>query len=147
MKITQNKLTFHEKPIISWVVGVFLFFVAGYIFFNNPKQWIGAVIVTVFAIIVLLISTSVAVTADKNDRVLIVSSRSLLTKSADEILFEDIATIQIGTSYDNEDGTKTYRIEVHQKDGKIVPLQGMYTGGLKKKQEKAQKLRDFIGIA
>ena len=145
MNNNQTKLHFREKPIAIWGIGIFMLIVGGIMFINNREQWIAPTIVMVVAVLVFLAGSIIEVTADKEARFLTISRRSILRKSLEEILFEDIDSIQIGTSYDDEDGTTTYRVEVRLKDGSVVPLRTVYSSGRKKKEEQAQTLREFIG--
>jgi len=147
MNNNQTKLHFREKPFFVWGIGIFMLIVGGVMLFNNREQWIASTIVMVVAVLVFLAGTVVEVSADKVERVLTISRRSILRKSNEEILFEDIDSIQLGTSYDDEDGTTTYRVEVRLKDGSVVPLRSVYSSGRKKKEEQAQTLREFIGLS
>jgi len=146
MDVSQDKLYYYEKPIFLWVMGLLLLAFAGVMVFSSERSLFGAGLFTLFGLLVILNAPIEKITADKKEGVLTISRRTLLGKSYEEILFEDIKAINIGVSVDRDDGSKTYRVEVELKDGTLIPINKVYSGGYETFKQRAEELRNFIGI-
>ncbi|NOY99671.1 MAG: hypothetical protein GXP40_10805 [Chloroflexi bacterium] len=146
MDATPNRLSFRDYPTAMWVFGIVAAGVGIYFYIRNPAQWVIPAIGAGIGLIVFLTSSVLTVQADRITRTLTITRRSLLRRSTKSIPFGDIAAIQIGTSIDDEDGSRTYRVEIVLQDGQVVPLRTYYTSGLSGKEKQAQRLREFIGV-
>ena len=147
MDTNQTRLSFREKPITLWIVGIIMLCLGVFFYFQHPTQLILPAIVAGIGLLILITASIVDVMADKVARTLTISRRSPLRKFSKTIPFDDIQGIQMGTSVDDEDGTSTYRVEIALKDGSIVPLRSVYSSGRSAKVKRIQQLSEFIGVS
>src|SRR5206468_1444255 len=91
-------------------------------------------------LLLLVLPSVLTVRADRAGGVLIITRRSLLRNSVQEIPLRLIASIDIETSSDSDGNT--YRIVITQSDGKVIPLRAYYTSG--NHEPMATRLRELV---
>jgi hypothetical protein len=119
-----------------------------YLYWRNG-QWIALAIALGINLLILLLSTVLDVQADRLRGTLSISHRGLLRRSQRQIYFNEIESIQLGTSVRNDDGRKSrsYRVEIWLNDGSVVPLRTSYSSGRKSKTKTIEALRKIIGVS
>ncbi len=147
MNDDSNQYNFREYPIRGIVFGLALILVGIYLYWKND-QWIPLAVAAGIAALIPLLSTVLNVQADRLTGTLNISRRGLLRHYQRQIYFNEIESIQLGTSVRNDEGSKSasYRVEIWLNDDSIVPLRSSYSGGRKRKENTAQALREFIGV-
>ena len=146
----MNKLKIRDFPIVMWFLGLIFPGVGMILLFMLPGGNFSflPLIFVVVGLPFLLFSSILTIFADRNSRVLTLKYSSLLRRNSREISFDDIASVDVQSSISNDDGSTsyTYRVAVFLKDGNVVPLRSYYSSGSRKKEERADQLRKFIGV-
>jgi hypothetical protein len=140
---------YRDLPILLWLFGVgFLVALAYLLFRYGLKGNVGlAIFFAIFGISLLAFSSIVDISTDPIARKLIISKRSLLKRSREEIPFEDILEVRVDSQYNSDNGGATYRVEILHKDGKVSPLHAYYSSGYSDKQNLADAIREAVGLA
>ncbi len=147
MKMLPNQqFTIREYPIALWLTAFALLAGGGYSFYQIPGQWVVLAATCVLALLILLLSSVLTVSADKLSGTVTISQFSPLRRQARIIPIQDIASIHVEQSSSSEDTSSTYRIVVTLNGGEIIPFRSYYSSGFAAKGEKARKLRDFLGV-
>jgi len=148
----QNSIKLNDIPFGSWFFG-FAFLGAGIYFFSFQGLSRNTMIVGAIGLIVLLVTWGLTITADRNTRILRLQYWSLyFMRTTREISFDEIATIRVKSTRSGtrrNQNSRSYRIEVVRKDGRIVPFRTVYSGGFfssLKQQKVVDQLRAFIGL-
>jgi hypothetical protein len=148
MNNDPNQYSFREYPVPGLVFGL-LFILGGFYLYWKDGQWILLAIASGVTLLIILLSTVLTVHADRLTGTLNISRRGLLRNYHREIYLHEIQSVQLGTSvsHDEEGSTSTtYRVEIHLKDGSVVPLRSSYSSGRMWKERKAKAFREFIGV-
>ncbi len=144
----QNDLKLNDVPISSWLIG-FIFLGAGIYLFSRAGFAVVTILFGGVGLVFLLLSRGLTITADRNTRILRLHYWSLyFWQTIKEIHFDEIQTIRVNSTRSGSGShhSRTYRVEVVRKDGKIVPLRTTYSSGSFSKQKIADQLRAFIGL-
>jgi hypothetical protein len=91
-------------------------------------------------LLLVALPSVLTVRADHANGILILTRRSLRTKSVQTIPLRLIASIDIETNFDSDGNT--YRIVITQSDGKVTPLRSYYSSG--NHEPMAQRLRELV---
>ncbi|MEW6404347.1 MAG: hypothetical protein AB1649_21315 [Chloroflexota bacterium] len=142
----QDIIKFRDIPFFVWLFGLG-FLSAGIYYSFQGITWHIPVLV-VIGLAFLLLPRGLTITADKNTRTLYFEYWSLyLLRTTKEIPFDDIETIRVASILTSgRNRTRTYRVELRRKDGKVVPFRTMFSSGSFNKQKIAESLRAFIGL-
>jgi hypothetical protein len=84
------------------------------------------------------------VAVDRGSKTLNLHFRSLFRNSTQVYRFDEIASIKVAADWENE---RLYRVELVLRSGQAVALQYGYSVGKTRKERRAQRLRDALGIA
>jgi hypothetical protein len=152
----DSKIVFRDYPIVTWIFG------AAMIVFGLtllPDLFHGAdllnslftIILLIVGVAFLLLSSISTVTADSNNQLLTIASRSMIKNKKQEIPFSQIASIELEMSPSSSrsssgQGSSTYRITATRHDGKRIPFRSTFTSGYMGKMKKVEQLRSIIGV-
>ena len=145
MDKNTDQLSFRDFPTALVIAG-FLSIAGSIYFYLQSHEWIPSAIALGFSLLLFLFATVLDVSADRLTRTLNISRRGLVYRYQREIPFNEIASIQVGSRYDSDDGSRTYRVELLLNDTSVVPLRNAYSSGRRCKEKQAEKLRAFIGV-
>jgi hypothetical protein len=151
----SDRLTFRDIPFGQWLVG--LMFLVGAVFFFT--RGVGsaafmALVPGVIGLLLLFLPTALTITADKTARTLTLRYGLFIPRSEKEVPFDEIKTIHVDahTSRRHTKGSSasrrvtSYRLQLVKKDGTILPFRDYYSSDFFLKDQRAKKLRAFIGL-
>jgi hypothetical protein len=144
MQQKASQLVLRDVPIFQWVLGT-LFLGVGILVINQGGPLVFGGIFAAVGGGLLLFSNFLTITADQNTRTVILDYRSALRHTCKQVLFDDIAGINVERRVGSRRGF-TYRLSLLQKDGQVIPFQSYSSSGWKGKDRRAGKLREFLGI-
>ncbi len=102
---------------------------------------IGAILAGAGSLLILLTSR-VALDLDRSTGLAVLSKNSLVTRSSEEYLLDDLAGAEVQES-SGSDG-RSYRVALVQHSGARIPLTSYYSSGHKGKQELADAINQFL---
>lgn len=102
---------------------------------------LGAIFAGVGSLLALL-SSQVTLDLDRSTGLAVLSKASMITRSREEYLLEDLAGAEVQES-SSSDGS-TYRVALVQHSGARMPLTGYYSSGYKAKQNLADEINKFL---
>ncbi len=148
MNQQENTLTIKEYPLFEWLFGLILVSVCASTAANLHGQWIVPIVTGGLGILFFALSTILIITADRATGTLTLRRISLLRRSVQEIPIASIAAIQLEThhSHSSDGSSTTYRIVVITRDNEVIPFRNSYSSGLRAKEAKVKKLRDFLNV-
>lgn len=95
----------------------------------------------------LLTASVVTITADRITRLFKTESRSIIRHKTAEFPFDDIIGINVERSLSSGKGARyVYRLVLLKKDGQVLSLQQYSSSGWGRKEKRALRLREFLGI-
>lgn len=147
-----NQLTFHDRPYALWFFGAIFFVMGALILFAPDASFLFGLLFGGAGALILMLTSSLTVTADKTTRTLKLTHRSLLRRSEKAVPFGEIAAIDVEMSLSSsrrgsrKRRTPSYRITLRTHNGETIPFRGYYSGGLNLHQTRANQLRAFIGV-
>ena len=142
--MNENEYARQEYPISRVIMG-FAFIAGGFYLYIQTGQWLFSSIFLALGLLSVLFASVLKINANRITRTLDISRTGLVQRYQREISFNEISTIQLGSSYNRKNG-RSYRIEIALKDGEIIPLRKHHSSGRRGKEKKAQELRRFIGV-
>ncbi len=148
--MNQDKLTIRDYPLGLWLIGVVLLGITAYLVTKSALPTAG--ITGLLGILALFVPTTLTISADRANRTLTLRYGLVIPRSVKQIPFSEINTIRVdsSTTRDNDNPSRkntSYRLEAVKKDGTKLPFRSYYSGGFFLKQQSAEKLRAFIGLA
>ncbi len=102
---------------------------------------LGAIFAGIGSLMVLL-SSRVTLDLDRSTGLAVLSKTSLVTRSREEYLLEDLAGAEVQES--SSSNSSTYRVALVQHSGARMPLTGYYSSGYKAKQNLADEINKFL---
>lgn len=148
MNHNDTQLVIRDVPIFLWLFGLVFVSVGSLIVHQGGPPSLLALIFVGIGLGFLLFSSVLTITVDRITRTLKLEYRFALRRSQKEVLFDEIAGINVERSVSRSKGGSqyTYRLAVLRKDGQIIPMRSFSSSGWKKKERRAVQLREFIGI-
>jgi hypothetical protein len=146
----SERLIFRDFPFGQWVAG--LGSLAAAVFFFVSSANYPAYLLGVIGLLLLFLPTALTITADKTTRTLTLRYGLFIPRSVKVMSFDEIKTIHVDshTSREHTDGhthqVTNYRLQAVKKDGKILPFRAYYSSDFFLKDQRAKKLRAFIGL-
>ena len=144
MDTQNNTLTIREYPVGEWGFGLLMLAVAGFTALGARGDWSISLISGAAGVLFIVFATSLVVQADRADATLTIRRTSLLRRYMRVIPVAEIAALQLEAS---SRSSATYRIAVITKDNETIPFRVAFSSGLKSKEAKARKLREFLGVS
>jgi hypothetical protein len=152
----SEKLTFRDFPFGLWLGGLGLFAAAGYFFTRGVSSaTYTAYLLGFIGLLLLLLPSTLTIIADKTTRTLTLRYGLLIPRSVKTLSFDEIQTIHVDSqtsrTHSKSGGTSrrttSYRLQVVKKDGTNLPFRIYYSSDFFLKEQRAKKLRAFIGLA
>ena len=149
----SERLTFRDFPFGQWLAGLGL--IAAAVFYLTrgvgSANYMGYVL-GVIGLLLLFLPTALTITADKTTRTLTLRYGLFIPRSVKVLPFDEIRTIHVD-SHTTRRHTKgstrrvtSYRLQVVKQDGAIVPFRNSYSSDFLFNDQRAKKLRAFIGL-
>ncbi|HPH96802.1 MAG TPA: hypothetical protein PKW33_08895 [Anaerolineaceae bacterium] len=146
----EQKLVIRDNPIFLWIFGLGFLAAGVFVFFQKPLEtWLPAAFLGLFGVLMTFLPSALTITADRSVRTLTLRYGIIVTRSLKTIPFDAIQTIYVTShhSHSSRGGHSTsYRIELVQRDGTVVPFRSYYSSGSFFMERNARKLREFIGL-
>lgn len=147
----EQKLVIRDIPVFLWIFGLGFLVAAVFIFLQNPTTtWMPAAFLGLFGILMFVLPSALTITADRYVRTLTLKYGLIIPRSIKTISFDAIQTIHVDSHYshNSHDGhsSTTYRIELIQRDGTVIPFRSYYSSGSFFMERNARKLREFMGL-
>ncbi len=137
--MNQNEYMLKEYPILRVAIGIGLIAGGFYLFFRLD-QWFIASIALVLGLLAVLFASVLEIKGNATTRSIIFSRRGLIKNEYRELSFSEILGVGL------RGNGSTHRIEIRLTDGGVLPFTSYYSSGKSRKEKKAKKLRDFIGV-
>ncbi len=146
---SSNSITIKEFPIAFWVLGAVFAVGGAYVIVGSPEALIFGALGIVLGFVFLALAPITTITADRLAGQLSLHYRSLLRGTSKQIPLSQITAVEIDRSTSRSRGRRstTYRIEFVTANGERTPLHSYYSSGYREKEQKAQRLCEFIGLA
>jgi hypothetical protein len=148
----NDRLVIRQYPFMLWIFGLALLCGSAYLYLQTPAWWYYAAVGIGVFLLIVLFSSVLTVTADRNTRTLTLMHSGLVVHTRREIPVGDITMIQVESSRSQHySGTRrssntTYRIVVITKDNETIPFTTSYDSARASKEVKAKQLREFLGV-
>jgi len=141
-------LIIKDRPIGLWIVGLIFTAVGSFMLLSGDAPIIFSLIFFIIGVLMLALTSVLTITADKMQRTLTLSYRSLFRNSEKVIPFSELASFDVETkvSHDSDGTSTTFNLVARTKDGNVVPFRSYSSSGRGGKEKTAQRLRDFIGV-
>lgn len=148
MNTQDSQLVIRDTPLGLWFFGALFAGIGAFIFVGSGGKELFLLLFVVVGLAVLVLSSTLTITADRLARTLRLEYRSLLGRNLKEISFDEIGSIHIQRSVSHRRGrtSSTYRVAATLKSGEVVPFRSYYSSGAGSKEQQAEQLRAFIGI-
>ncbi len=148
MSSSDSRLVLRDIPIFLWIFGLIFAGVGAFMWYEGVKASIMALAFLAIGLSAILFTSVLTITADKVTRTLTLEYRSVMLGSVKQVLFDDIAAINVERSVSHGKGgrTITFRVTIVRKDGGAIPLRSYSSSGSGKKRRIANDLREFIGV-
>ena len=144
MDTQKNSLTIREYPLGEWGFGLLMLVVAGFMVVGASGDWSITLIAGAAGVLFILFGTILVVQVDRVSGTLTIRRTALLRRRyVREIPISNIAVLQLEAS---QGSSSSYRIVVITKDNETIPFRTSYSSGMSTKENKAKKLRDFMGV-
>jgi len=141
------QLVLRDTPFALWIIGLIFAGMGVVMAIGGGPPLIMALLFIGIGIAIIITSSNVTITADRMTRTLKMESRSIVRQKAIEVPFDDIIGINVERSMSAGRGARyTYRLMLLRKDGQVIPLQQYSSSGGGSKENRALKLREFLGI-
>jgi hypothetical protein len=145
-------LVIKDNPVFAWIMGGTTVLAAVYIFIqSNGVAVITALLLLGFAFLVLfLFGKTTIMKADRYQRMLFITHQSLLGKKEQTYSFGEVSKFEVEPSryrISHNDGSTTYRMVMHLKNGETIPLETAYSNGYNRKAARIRQLSEFMGLA
>jgi len=144
----NQRLTIREYPITMWLIATALLVGGGYSIYQTPGNWVVLTITGMIALLILILSSVLTVTADASSGMLTISHFSPARRKVRNIPIREVASVYVEQTTSGSDNgpSTTYRVVITLKNGEIVPFRSYYSSGFAAKGEKARKLRDYLDV-
>jgi hypothetical protein len=145
----SNQLVIKNNPWGNWLISAMLIIVAVTTFFIG-NQFIMAFIFLVIALVILAVGQSTSIVADRFQRTVSITKRSLFGKKELVIPFNEVANFEVEmsrTHTTSRNRTVNYRVVLIKTSGEHVPLQDIFTSNYNGKARDAKALSEYLNLA
>jgi hypothetical protein len=145
MRENDSQLVIRDVPILQFAFGILFTGVGTLVIYSGGPLPFGAIFAVV-GLCFLLFSSVLTIMADRVTQTFKINCRSVLRHKLTQLSFNEIDGINVERSTTSNRRGFTYRLTLLKKDGEIIPFRSTTTTGWKRKERRAEQLREFLGI-
>jgi hypothetical protein len=146
----NQMLVIKNTPVVAWIISAFFALAAIFIFSQSASALVPALIFFGIALLVLVAFGGIStVRADRFQRVVSISHRTLIGKKEKTYSFNDVDRFEVEASRSrvtHQHRTIEHRVVMVLKNGEKVPLENVYTNNYNQKAMRARQLSEFLNL-
>ncbi len=135
----EHQVVFRDYPIGLWSISV-MTLTAGW---WAPDTIWERLLFALMGITLFAFSSILTVTVDPEQRTCTLHYRSLMRVTVSVYSLSEICFVNVARDWEGE---RLYRLELILRSGETIPLRSWYSGGKRRYELRAQRLRSFLGV-
>ena len=136
---SEGDVVLREYPLWIWLPGLVTIAVTSML----PLDFWERVLFQLVGVALVACPSVLTIGVQRRQQTLTLHYRSLIAHSTRMYRFDEIVFIRVA---EDREGERMYRVELALRSGRVVPLQYGYSAGRARKERRAQRLREALGV-